>query len=107
MQGPVAIFLRHTLTKKISLTFFDFFIFIHFHYMKMHRLLFFLQRHIFFLDIIVYARIYYRMSTYLQAVTCLVSQVLAIACLIDVRGVCNEEEQHKRCGVIRNILNII
>ena len=53
-----------------------------------------------------YGRIYYRMSTYLQAVTCLLSQILAIACSIDVRGVCNEEKQHKRCGVIRNILNI-
>jgi hypothetical protein len=53
-----------------------------------------------------YARIYYRMSTYLQAVTCLLLQILAIACLIDVRDLCIEEKQHKRCVVIRNILNI-
>jgi hypothetical protein len=38
VSSNTKIFLRHTLTKKISLTFFDFFIFIHFHYMKMHRL---------------------------------------------------------------------
>ena len=53
-----------------------------------------------------YARIYYRMSTYLQALTCLLSQVLAIACFIYVRGVCNEEKQHKCGGVMRNILSI-
>ena len=53
-----------------------------------------------------YARIYYRMSTYLQALTRIVSKVLAIGCLVDVRDVCNAEKQHKRCSVIRNILNI-
>ena len=46
--------LRHTLTKNIFDIFVDFFIFIHFHYMKMHRLSSSLhRRNIFFDNILV------------------------------------------------------